>query len=95
MPELKNFNIADEIREHKSVGIEVEVMLEGGEKRWCYFITPSALSSCGDSLPGTEIRFHYGAAHMIVVSELSEDIIKRVLEHIDREGNLRTCTLPF
>ena len=95
MRELKEFHIADDLQESERIGIEVELTFESGEKRWCYFITPSALASCGDWIPGTRIRFHYGAPHMIVVSELNQEVIRKVLEHLDHEGELRACTRAF
>ncbi len=46
-------------------------------------------------LPGTEVRFHYGAPHMIVVSELSEDIIKAALDHLCSAELIAKCSLPI
>lgn len=95
MAELKEFQIVDDLQESERIGIEVELTLASGEKRWCYFMTPSALASCGDWIPGTRIRFHYGAPHMIVVSEMNPEVIRRVLDHLDCEGELRACTRAF
>jgi hypothetical protein len=95
MRELKEFRIVDDLQESDRIGIEVELILESGEKRWCYFMTPSALASCGDWIPGTRIRFHYGAPHMIVVSELNQDVIQQVLDDLDCARELRACTRAF
>jgi hypothetical protein len=95
MSELKEFQIVDDLQESGRIGIEVELTFASGEKRWCFFMTPSALASCGDWIPGTNVRFHCGAPHMIVVSELNQEVIRKVLEHLDREEELRACTRPF
>ena len=43
----------------------------------------------------TEVRLHLGVQHMIVVSELSEEIIERVLRQLDGSGDLLTHTLAI
>jgi hypothetical protein len=53
------------------------------------------MSACGDWIEGTKIRFHYGAAHMILVSEISEAIIKAALGDIEKQGKLEICTIPY
>ena len=95
MPELNAFHIVGDLQESGRIGIEVEVTFTSGEKRWCYFMTPSALASCGDCIPDTRIRFHYGALHMIVVSELNQEVIRKGLDHLDCKGELRECTKAF
>ena len=74
------------------MAIEVEVTFKSGEKRWCYFMTPAALSVCRDYVPGTDVRFHYDQNHMIVVSAIDEDIIALALKHLDSEHLLHKCT---
>ena len=69
------------------------VTCQDGSRRWCFFMTPSALASCGDWIPGTKIRMHPGVSHMIVVAEISKEIIEQVLRHLDTEGELSTHTL--
>jgi hypothetical protein len=92
MASLKDFRIDDDLAGAQQRAIEVVVTMNDGALRWCYFMTPAALASAGDWVPGTQVRFHYGAPHMIVVSELSADIISRVLRYLDRSGDLVLCT---
>jgi hypothetical protein len=49
----------------------------------------------GDFVHGTQARLHLGERHMIVVSELSETIIDRVLETLHASGELFSRTLPL
>ena len=49
---------------------------------------PSALATVGDWVDGTEVRVHLGVPHMIVVSEISQDIIERILRRMERDGEL-------
>ena len=44
---------------------------------------------------GTQARLHLGERHMIVVSELSETIIDKVLRSLHASGELRSRTLPL
>jgi hypothetical protein len=85
--------IEDDLATASSGAIEVVFDLEDGSSRWCYFMTPEALSNAGDWIPGTQIRFHYDNPHMIVVSAISEEIIQRVLAHLSEEGALERCSL--
>jgi hypothetical protein len=73
----------------------VEVTLDfGGQKRWLFFATPSVLATAGDFVEGTQIRLHLGERHMIVVSELNETVIDKVLRHLHDAGELASRTLP-
>ena len=71
------------------------IELSDGERRWCFFLTPDAMKRCGDWVEGTQVRFHVGVPHMIVVAELSEDVIRRILEGRDRDGELEAHTMAL
>lgn len=89
---IANIEIVDPIELSKTGGIEVVVKLEDGKERWCFFLTPEGASSCGYWITGTKVRFHYGAPHMIVVSEISEEIIRAALKDIENQGLIESCT---
>jgi hypothetical protein len=56
-------------------------------------MTPAALAACGDFIPGTNVRFHYGESHMIVVAgRLDRPLIERVLRNLDASGELEQCS---
>jgi len=95
MPTLKSFEIEDELAQAHLGAIEVTVRMDDGSSRWCYFMTPAALASAGDWVPGTQVRFHHGSPHMIVVSEITADIIARILQHLDEIGELLSSTRAF
>ena len=95
MASLKDFCIEDDLAEAETGAIEVVVTMSDGTLRWCYFMTPAALASTGDLVPGTQVTLHYDAPYMIVVSEISADIIARVLKHLDQIGELVSCTRTF
>ena len=71
--------------------VEVTVKLSKGYSRWCWFATPRMLANCGDELAGTKVRFHYSHI-MIVVSEISEEIIEKMLRHLECQGELMQYT---
>jgi hypothetical protein len=93
MSKLKNFTIDDDLATAGAGAIEVIVTLEDESQRWCFFFTPEALSSCGDWVPGTQVRYHVGVPHMIIVSEINEGIIDAVLRGLDHQGQLISSTM--
>ncbi len=92
---LVDHRIDDAIAANEDGPIEVTVTLSNGDRRWCIVATPSALVSCGDWIPGTEVRFHYRNRHLLIVEKLTEEIIARMLVYIDSQGDLEDCTLPL
>ncbi len=75
--------------------VEVYVTLTDGKKRWCFFHSPETVRNCGDLLNGTKVRIHYGAKHMIIVSELSKDVIRQTLNQIDAAGEIIEFTMAI
>jgi hypothetical protein len=91
---LSSFTIDDDLAAQETGAIEVTLHLDAGERRWCYFITPGALAACGDFVSGSNVRFHYGAPHMIVMAgHLDRVLIERALRDIDARGDLAKCSL--
>jgi len=90
---LKSFKIEDDLSIQDTGAIEVIIYLNSDERRWCFFMTPKALQNCGDWIEGTQIRFHYGAPHMIVVAAKSnESLIEKTLKNIDQRGEILLCS---
>lgn len=75
--------------------VEVKVELTTGERRWCCFATPGALTRFGDWISGTQMRIHYGAPHLIVLPEVTAATIELALRHIDTAGDIRCATLAI
>ena len=46
-------------------------------------------------VPGTRVRLHRGERHMVVVSELSADVIDAVLRQLHAAAELEGRTLPL
>jgi hypothetical protein len=88
------YSIDDPITDPLTGSVEVTIDLDG-QKRWLFFTTPQLLASVGDFVEGTQARFHLGERHMIVVSELSETIIDRVLRSLLASGELLSRTLTL
>ena len=95
VPSLKSFEIQDPLDKPEQGAVEVIVQLDDGSDRWCFFFDPERLSLVGDWVDGTQVRLHLGVSHMIVVSELSSDIIGRVLHQLDGDGSLMEHTRAF
>lgn len=89
---LKSFKIIDDLAIAATGAVEVMIELQNGQRRWCFFMTPEALSQCGNWLPDTQVHIHFGAPYMIVVSQIDEQIIEKALRLIDKEDELEACT---
>lgn len=92
MPTLVKITLDDPIDLHKELPIEVTVQLSNGERRWCIFATPAALTRSGDWIEGSQIPFHFGNRHVILAAELNEELIDLVLRYVDSRGHLVSCT---
>ena len=88
------YTIDDPITDPLTCSVEVTIDF-GGQKRWLFFTTPQLLGSVGDFVEGTRVRLHLGERHMVVVSELSESVIRRVLQQLHANGELAGRTLPL
>lgn len=88
------YTVDDPIIDPLTCSVEVTVEFEG-QKRWLYFVTPQLLASVGDFVEGTQVRLHLGERHMVVVSELSESVIDKVLSSLYDAGELASRTLPL
>ena len=75
--------------------IEVDLEMEDGSKRWCFFVLADGVKNYGDFINGTKVRVQYGAKHMIVVSDISEEIIKTFINEKASNGELLDCTEPY
>lgn len=90
---ITSINIEDSIEMHDQRAIEVTVTLLDGSRRWCFFVTPEGIPNYGDYLDSDkDVRIHFGASHMIVISRISEEIIRKTLAHIDNVGELEMST---
>ena len=88
------YTIDDPITEPLTSSVEVTIDL-GGQKRWLFFVTPQLLASVGAFVEDTRVRLHLGERHMVVVSELSEAVIDKVLHRLHANGELSSRTLPL
>ncbi len=94
MSKISYIEIDDPINQTNHA-IEVTITLKDGTKRWCFFMTPDISRNCGDFVKDTNVRIHKGVNHMLMVSEVSRDIIYKVLNNIDEEGDIEGSTLPL
>jgi hypothetical protein len=92
---IRSYTIDDDLAGADHGAIEVTVTLTDERRRWCFFMTPQALAACGDWVSGTRVRVHVGEPHMIVVGEISREIIETVLRELDVSGELEHRTLPL
>jgi hypothetical protein len=92
---LKSFTIDDSLSLAPKGAVEVTVTFDTGERRWCFFFTPHALSRCGDFLDGSDVRLHLGVPHMFVLSRIDSALIEKVLRSLDTAGELVEHTVPL
>ena len=87
------YRILDDLATSSRGAIEIELELESGQRRWAFFLTSEAISSCGDWIPETKVRIHLGVPHMILVSEISEEIIRKTVELLEMENLIESHTM--
>ncbi|MFY0685436.1 MAG: hypothetical protein JXR20_12870 [Balneola sp.] len=92
---IKSIKINDSISASMQGAIEVDLEMEDGSKRWCFFVLADGVKNYGDFINGTKVRVQYGAKHMIVVSDISEEIIKTFINEKANNGELLDCTEPY
>jgi len=91
---MVSYRIDDPIDDPLVSSIEVTIEFPT-EQRWLFFVTPQLLSSVGDLVADTSCRLHLGERHMIVVSQISREIIDTVLKLLEANGELERRTLPL
>lgn len=94
VPVLAEFLIDDDLIDTDQGCIEVVISLSNGERRFCWFATPTALGNCGEMLGDTGCRYHYCNRHFVIATDVSRESIGRVLREIESQGCLLECTLP-
>ena len=87
-PSIASYSIENALDRSQDGAVEVVLELADGRRRWCFFFTPERLSLVGDWIEGTRVRMHLGVNHLVVVAELSVDIIDRVLRELESTGLL-------
>jgi hypothetical protein len=88
------YAIDDLLERPLQTSVEVTITFPAG-KRWLFFVTLELLNRVGDFVDGSTARVHLGELHMIVVSELTAEIIDSVLRDLHRNGELERRTLPL
>jgi hypothetical protein len=91
---MLQYTIDDLIELPLQTSVEVTIAFPTG-KRWLFFVTPELLNRVGDLVDGSTARVHLGELHMIVVSELSAEIIDAVLRDLHQDSELERRTLPI
>lgn len=92
---VRSINIEHEIPSPLTYAVEVTIELDSGERRWCFFCTPESLDRFGDFLPNSTVRVHAGAAHMIVLSSVTQETITAAIGELQRTGELLNATRPL
>ena len=95
VPLLVGYKLDDPITPGPDQNVEVMVQLSDGQRRWCTFVTPSQLANHGEWIEGTQIPFHYENHCVIIAGQLSEELIGRMLQQIEDQGELVNCTWPL
>jgi len=90
---VQSIEICDDLGIQDSAAVEVVMTLDSGERRWCFFFSPEGIAACGDWIKGTEVPFHYGAPHMIVIgTTLTEELIQKAIHDLDAQEKILSCT---
>lgn len=88
------YTIDDPIGSPLHTSVEVTIDFPSGP-RWLFFVTPELLGRVGDTLENSSVRVHLGALHMVIVSEISAEIIDSVLRLLEATGELEERTIAL
>ncbi|MEM9139710.1 MAG: hypothetical protein AAGB15_07745 [Pseudomonadota bacterium] len=95
LPSIQRHDIVDPLERQDRMAMDVVLEMPDGARRWCWFAHHAALHRFGDWIDGTEIPFHCGSPHMVVLGgPLAEDAIAATLPTVQRQGGLLACTKP-
>ena len=92
---IHSISIDDPIDLPLTRAVEVTVEFDSGERRWCFVCTPDSLHRFGDLLPGSLLRIHVCAPHMIVLSEVTFETIESAIRHLADSDELIDATRPL
>lgn len=73
----------------------VDIELSDGTSGWCFFTTPAALSELVETTVGDGDLHMYGEPNMIVVSDITQEIIDDTLAYLNTNGLLPSCIVPI
>lgn len=91
-PTMVSMTLRDDPEDTETSAVEVDIELSSGERRWCWFATPTGIAEDVQTrLEGGDL-LQYGAPHVIVVSALSKAVIEQALDYIERQNTLLDCT---
>lgn len=72
---------------------EVTLTFSDGQRRFVWVATPEQLASCGDLLPGTDVRMHLDNRSVFIVSRSDEGIIRSLIAHTWSQGLLEAAAI--
>lgn len=91
---MLSYTIDDPIASPLQHSVEVTIDFPSGP-RWLFFITPDLLGRVGNTVGNTSVRVHLGVPHMVIVSEISAEIIDSVLRQLDADEDLEKRTVAL
>lgn len=68
--------------------VDAEILLSTGERRWCWFLTPTARSNWCEEPLGAARLLIVGAPHQVFVDSLSEASIAGALRYLESQNEL-------
>ncbi len=95
-PMLVKTTLRDDVEDDSNPStVTVDVMLSDGTSGWCFFTTPAALSELVETTVGDGDLHMYGEPNMIVVSDITQEIIDDTLAYLNTNGLLPSCIVPI
>lgn len=91
---MLSYTIDDPIESPLQTSVEVTIAFPSGP-RWLFFVTPELLGRIGDTVGNSSVRVHLGAPHMVIVSDISVEIIDAVLRRLEAMGELEERTIAL
>ena len=91
---MLSYTVDDPISLPLQTSVEVTIDFPSGP-RWLFFTTPDLLERVGDTVGNSSVRVHLGEQHMVIVSDISMEIIDSVLRQLSADGELEKRTIAL
>ncbi|MEM8535269.1 MAG: hypothetical protein AAGF95_30810 [Chloroflexota bacterium] len=91
-PTLVTWQFDDAVEDSTHDAVEVSFVLSDGQRRWCWFMTPSYLQELLDK-PQAEPGIWL--ANIVVVRDLSSDCVDTMLKQLDQQGELEFASMAL
>lgn len=89
---IKQIIITDPIEPPITHSIDVEIEFSDGQWRCCSFLTPELIATLHNWLEGTRTVLWYNMKGLVILGEITEELIYQSLREIESQGDIIEST---